>query len=109
MKLLTGNRGIVVAAAALLMVVAPAAGLGLAMHTVGSQARSIEGLRAEVHALQSNLDSQPDWPAIARHAEPSVFTAEPESGSGSGGFARPGDPASRRVTNFQATRVAWSA
>jgi len=109
MKLLTGNRGIVVAAAALLMVVAPAAGLGLAMHTVGSQARSIEGLRAEVHALQSNLDSQPDWPAIARHVEPSVFTVETEYGLGSGWVVRSSESGSELVTNFHVIVEAWNA
>jgi putative serine protease PepD len=105
----TGNRGIVTAAAALLMMAAPAAGLGLAMHTIGSQARSIEGLRAEVRALQANLDAQPDWPAIAKRVEPSVFTVETEYGLGSGWVVRTGVSGSELVTNFHVIVEAWKA
>ncbi len=74
-----------------------------------SQARSINGLRANVHALQAEVGAQPDWTAIARKVEPSVFTIETSYGLGSGWVARSGESGSELVTNFHVIGEAWSA
>ena len=103
-------RWTVLAAAAVLMVVAaPAVGLGLALHTMSSQQQSTDGLRAEVQALQAKVDAQPDWMAIARKAEPSVFTIETNYGLGSGWVARAGQGGSELVTNYHVIAEAWDA
>jgi putative serine protease PepD len=101
--------GIASAVAVLLLVGAPAAGLGYAIHTMGSQARSIEALRAEVNGLQARVDLQPDWKSIARQVEPSVFTIETDYGLGSGWVAHAGASGSELVTNFHVIADAWSA
>ncbi|HEX9099563.1 MAG TPA: trypsin-like peptidase domain-containing protein [Candidatus Dormibacteraeota bacterium] len=100
---------VVAAAAVMLMVAAPVAGLGWALHAMGSQRQSVEGLRAEVQTLQAKVDAQPDWTSIARNAEPSVFTIETDYGLGSGWVARAGAGGSEVVTNFHVIADAWSA
>ncbi len=100
---------VVAAAAVLLMVGAPAVGLVGALHAMSTQQQSLEGLRAQVQALQAKIDTQPDWPAIARQAEPSVFTIETEYGLGSGWVARAGQGGSELVTNFHVIADAWNA
>jgi len=99
----------VAAAAVLLMVAAPAVGFGLALHTMSSQQQSLDGLRAQVHGLQAKVDAQPDWNAIAKQAEPSVFTIETDYGLGSGWVARAGQGGSELVTNFHVIAEAWNA
>jgi putative serine protease PepD len=84
------------------------AGLGVTMQTISSQARSIDGLRAKVHTLQAGVDSQPDWSAIARKVEPSVFTIETSYGLGSAWVARSSVSGSELVTNFHVVDDAWS-
>jgi putative serine protease PepD len=100
---------VVAVAAVLLMVSAPAAGLGVALHTMGSQQQSFDGLRAQVQSLQSKVDAQPDWAAVARKAEPSVFTIETDYGLGSGWVAHAGQGGSELVTNFHVIAEAWNA
>ncbi len=99
---------IAVAAAVLLAMGAPAVGLGFALHTIASQARSIDGLRADVRALQAKAGAQPDWQAIARQVEPSVFTIETDYGLGSGWAVRTGEAGSELVTNFHVIADAWN-
>src|SRR5260370_21570016 len=70
----------VAAAAVLLLMAAPVVGLGLALHAMSLQLRSLDGLRTEVRALRTQVDPQPDWTAIARKGEPSVFTIESSYG-----------------------------
>lgn len=96
-------------AALLVMVAAPAVGLALTAQTVSSQAGSIDGLRTEVRALQASVDAQPDWTAIARRVEPSVFTIETSYGLGSGWVARSSAGGSDLVTNFHVVADAWNA
>jgi putative serine protease PepD len=100
---------VVAAAGVLLMVAAPAVALGLALHTMSSQQQYIDGMRAQVQALQARVDAQPDWTSIARKAEPSVFTIETEYGLGSGWVARAGLGGSELVTNFHVIADAWNA
>jgi putative serine protease PepD len=100
---------VVAAVALLLMLAAPAVGLGLALSTLSSQQRALDGLRAEVHGLQAKVDAQPDWTAIAQKAEPSVFTIETSFGLGSGWVAHAGPTGSELVTNFHVIAEAWSA
>jgi putative serine protease PepD len=97
------------AAAMLLMVAAPAVGLGLALNAMSAQQRSFYGLRNQVQALQAKVDAQPDWTAIARKVEPSVFTIETDYGLGSGWVARAGQAGSELVTNFHVIADAWNA
>jgi len=99
---------IAVAAAVLLAMGAPAVGLGFALHTIATQARSIDGLRADVRALQAKAGAQPDWQAIARQVEPSVFTIETDYGLGSGWVVRTGEAGSELVTNFHVIADAWN-
>jgi putative serine protease PepD len=98
-----------VAAAVLVLVAVPVVGLGLALQTMSSQQRSIDGLRNEVQALQAKVDAQPDWTAIARKVEPSVFIIETSYGLGSGWVARAGQAGSELVTNFHVIAEAWNA
>ncbi len=100
---------VVAAAAVLLLVAAPVVGLGLALHTMSSQQQSADSLRAEVEALQAKVDAQPDWTAIARKAEPSVFTIETDYGLGSGWVARASQGGSELVTNYHVIAEAWNA
>jgi putative serine protease PepD len=103
-------RWTVVAAAALLLTAAaPAAALGLALHTMSSQQQSVDRMRAQVQALQAKVDAQPEWTAIARKTEPSVFTIETDYGLGSGWVARAGQGGSELVTNFHVIAEAWNA
>jgi putative serine protease PepD len=99
----------VAAAAVLLMVAAPAVAFGLGLHTMSSQQQSLDGLRAQVQGLQAKVDAQPDWTAIAKQAEPSVFTIETDYGLGSGWVARAGQGGSELVTNFHVIAEAWNA
>jgi len=100
---------VLAAAVVLLIVVAPAGGLALALHTMSSQQRSVDGFRTQVQALQAKVDAQPDWTAIARKVEPSVFTIETSYGLGSGWVARAGKAGSELVTNFHVIAEAWNA
>ena len=99
---------VVAAAAVLLMIAAPAVGLGLALNAMSTQRRSLDGLRDQVRALQAKVDAQPDWTAIARTDEPSVFTIETDYGLGSGWVARSGQGGSELVTNFHVLGDAWN-
>src|SRR5260370_19444611 len=99
----------VAAAAVLLLMAAPVVGLGLALHAMSLQQRSLDGLRTEVRALQTKVDAQPDWTAIASKDEPSVFTIETDYGLGSGWVARAGQGGSELVTNFHVIADAWNA
>jgi putative serine protease PepD len=99
---------VVAAAAVLLMIAAPAVGLGLALNAMSTQRRSLDGLRDQVQALQAKVDAQPDWTAIARKDEPSVFTIETDYGLGSGWVARAGQGGSELVTNFHVIAEAWN-
>src|SRR5258708_3620914 len=103
-------RWVVVAAAAvLLMIAAPAVGLGLALNAMSAQRHSQDRLRDQVQALQAKVDAQPDWTAIASKDEPSVFTIETDYGLGSGWVARAGQAGSELVTNFHVIAEAWNA
>ena len=100
---------VLAAAVVLLIVGAPVVGLGLAVHTMSSQQRAVDGFRTQVQALQAKVDAQPDWTAIARKVEPSVFTIETSYGLGSGWVARAGQAGSELVTNFHVIADAWSS
>jgi putative serine protease PepD len=102
-------RAIAVGVVSIVAAGALAAGVGLTMQTISSQARSIDGLRARVHNLQARVDAQPDWSAIARKVEPSVFTIETSYGLGSGWVARSSKSGSELVTNFHVIDDAWSS
>jgi len=102
-------RAIAVGIVSILAAGALAAGVGLTMQTISSQARSIDSLRARVHTLQARIDAQPDWNAIARKVEPSVFTIETSYGLGSGWVARSSKSGSELVTNFHVIDEAWSS
>jgi putative serine protease PepD len=99
----------VAAAAVLLMIASPAVGLGLALDAMSTQQRALDGLRDQVQALQTKVDAQPDWTAIASKDEPSVFTIETDYGLGSGWVARTGQAGSELVTNFHVIAEAWNA
>jgi putative serine protease PepD len=102
-------RAIAVAVVSIMAVGALAAGVALTMQTVSSQARSIDSLRATVHSLKARVDAQPDWSAIARKVEPSVFTIETSYGLGSGWVAHSSKSGSELVTNFHVIDEAWSS
>lgn len=102
-------RTIAAAVAALLVIASPAAGLGFALQTIATQARSIDGLRADVRVLQAKAGAQPDWQAIARQVEPSVFTIETDYGLGSGWVVQTGAVGSELVTNFHVIADAWKS
>src|SRR5260370_12963562 len=70
----------VAAAAVLLLMAAPVVGLGLALHAMSLQQRSLDGLRTEVRALQTKVDAQPDSTAIASKDEPPASTIPPDYG-----------------------------
>lgn len=91
------------------MVGALAVGTVLAIQTMSLQARSIDSLRARVHTLQAGVEAQPDWSAIARKVEPSVFTIETSYGLGSGWVARSGASGSELVTNFHVIDEVFTA
>jgi S1-C subfamily serine protease len=93
-------RAIGLALATLLIAGAFAAGIGVAIQTINTQARSIDALRSRVNTLQAGVDGLPDWPAIAKKVEPSVFTVETSYGLGSGWVARSSAAGSELVTNF---------
>src|SRR5260370_14516523 len=99
----------VAAAAVLLLMAAPVVGLGLALHAMSLQQRSLDGLRTEVRALQTKVDAQPDWTAIASKDEPSVFTIATDYGLGSGWVARGGQGGWELVTHFHVIADAWNA
>src|SRR5712691_5413122 len=99
---------VLAAAVVLLIVGAPVVGLGLAVHTMSSQQRAVDGFRTQVQALQAKVDAQPDWSAIARKVEPAVFTIETSYGLGSGWVARSDASGSELVTNFHVVDEAWS-
>lgn len=100
---------VVAAAAVLVLVTAPTVGLGLALHTMSSQQRSLDGLRSDSQALRAKVNAQPDWTAIAGKVEPSVFTIETDYGLGSAWVARAGQGGSELVTNFHVIADAWNA
>ncbi|TMD91040.1 MAG: serine protease [Chloroflexi bacterium] len=100
---------IVAALAILLIVAVSAAAAGALVTTMRAQQRSIDGLRTQVHSLQGNVDAQPDWAAVARQVEPSVFTIETAYGLGSGWVARSGPSGSELVTNFHVIDEAWNS
>ena len=100
----------IVAGLAVLVVLAVGvAGVGAAITTIRAQERSLVSLRAQVQSLQGAIDAQPDWAAIARRVEPSVFTIETAYGLGSGWVARAGASGSELVTNFHVIDEAWSS
>jgi putative serine protease PepD len=101
-------RPIALAVLSILASGALAAGAGLGIQTMSSQARSIDALRARVHTLQAGVDAQPDWSAVARKVEPSVFTIETSYGLGSGWVARSDASGSELVTNFHVIDEAFS-
>ncbi len=100
---------LVAAAAVVVLVATPAAGVGIAIHTMSSQAHAIDALRADVRGLQAKVDAQPDWGVIAAKVEPSVFIIETDYGLGSGWVARSGQSGSELVTNFHVIADAWNA
>src|SRR5437870_5395532 len=85
------------------------AGVGAAITTIKAQEQSLEGLRTQVSSLQGAIDAQPDWAAIARRVEPSVFTIETAYGLGSGWVARAGASGCELVTHFPVIDEAWSS
>jgi putative serine protease PepD len=99
---------VLAAGVVVLMAAAPAVGLGLALNAMSSQQRSFDALANQVHTLQAKVDAQPDWTAIARDVEPSVFTIETDYGLGSGWVARSGSSGSELVTNFHVIAEAWN-
>src|SRR5260370_35098850 len=96
------------AAAVLLLMAAPVVGLGLALHAMSLQLRCLDGLRTEVRALRTQVDAQPDWTAIARKVEPSVFTIETSYGLGSGWVPHARQAGAARVADFHVIPMAWT-
>jgi putative serine protease PepD len=103
------SSSIIAGLAVLLVVGVTVAGVGVAISAIRAQERSLVGLRAQVQSLQGTIDAQPDWAAIARQVEPSVFTIETAYGLGSGWVARAGESGSELVTNFHVIDEAWSS
>jgi len=107
---------IVVVLASVLTMVVPAASLGLTPRersadaaVLSAQARSISELETRLSVLERQVALQPDWTAIARAAQPSVFTIVTLGGLGSGWVARAGPDGSDLVTNFHVVADAWTA
>src|SRR5260370_35140873 len=67
----------VAAAAVLLLMAAPVGGLGLALHAMSLQLRSLDGLRTEVRALRTQVDAQPHCTAIPPKGQPPGVPSTP--------------------------------
>ena len=74
-----------------------------------SEAHSISEVQTKLHALEVRVALQPDWAAIARAAQPSIFTIATKTGEGSAWAARAGPTGSDLVTNFHVVAGAWDA
>ncbi len=85
-------------------------GFVVAMHAeMSAQSRSIARLESEVSLLRTQLDTQPDWAAIAAAVEPSVFTIETDEGLGSGWVAHSDARGSDLITNYHVVEPALTA
>jgi putative serine protease PepD len=76
---------------------------------LAAEARANQELRQRVTALEARLNARPDWTAIVRRVEPSVFTIETSAGLGSAWVARSDSAGSDLVTNFHVVADAWNA
>jgi putative serine protease PepD len=106
-----------IAAAALVVGVAVAAGAGVAgWRTLSMQAQALAVQEKAIAALQAKVDSvlprgggQADWPAVATKVEPSVFTIATDNALGSGWVVRSSAGGSELLTNFHVVEGAWNA
>jgi len=71
--------------------------------------QSVAKMQATVHALEDRVSAQPDWMAIARTAELSIFTVETKEDEGSAWVAHSDANGSDLITNFHVVASAWSA
>jgi putative serine protease PepD len=92
-----------------LILAVSAIGAGAAIRTMSAQQSALDGLRTQVRVLQAEIDAHPDWPAIARQVEPSVFTIETAYGIGSGWVVGSRASGSELVTNFHVIDESWSS
>ena len=71
--------------------------------------RSIAQLETRVNALETQVDTQTDWSALAREVQASIVTVVTKRGLGSGWVAQSGVGGSDIVTNFHVVAEAWDA
>jgi putative serine protease PepD len=102
--------------AGLLLLCASLTSIGLSVQELqvdagrsSADGRSISQLQARVLSLEAQMRTQPDWGAIARAVQPSIFTVATDHGLGSGWVARAGAGGSDVVTNFHVVAEAFNA
>jgi putative serine protease PepD len=76
---------------------------------LAADARANQELRQRVTSLEARLNAQPDWTAIVRRVEPSVFTIETSVGLGSAWVVHSDSTGSDLVTNFHVVADVWNA
>ena len=110
-----GARAALTALMAVLMVGIPVAGAswilrdeGANRHVLAADARANQELWQRVSSLEARLNAQPDWTAIVRRVEPSVFTIETSMGLGSAWVVHSDSTGSDLVTNFHVVADAWN-
>ncbi len=101
------RRLVLLSLAGLLLIGAPLASIALTVRekhvdagASSADRRSISELQARVLTLEAQMRAQPDWSAIARAVQPSIFTVATDHGLGSGWVARTGAGGSDIVTNL---------
>jgi putative serine protease PepD len=75
---------------------------------LAAQGRSLSKLETRVQALEVQVGSQPDWTAIARKAELSIFTVATKSEEGSAWIVHSGRGGADLITNFHVVASAWN-
>ena len=101
-------------AAALVAGVAATAALTWRVHqddaqAMAAQQRAMARMQNEIDVLDVRARSQTDWPALAAHVEPSVFTISTADGLGSGWVVRSDSSGSDLVTNYHVVAEAIAA
>ena len=76
---------------------------------LAAEVRANQDLSQRVTSLEGRLNAQPNWTAIVRRVDPSVFTIETSTGLGSAWVAHSDSAGSDLVTNFHVVAAAWNA
>ncbi len=66
-------------------------------------------LTNQIASLQSKVDGQPDPAKVAAKAQPSVFTVDTDSGTGSAWVVSSGAEGSELITNYHVVKETWRA
>jgi putative serine protease PepD len=109
------RRPVVAAVLAMFVLGVPAAaGLLIRSESINAQAlaaqaRANQELQSRVDSLEARVNSRPDWTAIVRRVEPSVFTIDTAGGLGSAWAARADASGSDLITNFHVIADGWNA